>query len=398
MPRTTLVLLLSIGCSDPAPAVSGDAQPVVAPDVVNASPDVAAPPDLGPAEDAPKDVDVEDTAQPMPALSLNAVACDNMAYWPHQLASETRPFMVHYQQAEDLALAEEIRGHLDAAWGAEIDGLGFREPPPDEGLCGPDARLDVFVWAGQESAWVDVLDEYSPTPFNDQVPYMAVDPWSEYGGALLKPTLFHELNHAFQAADDWFEPEIAYEMTATFVEGFLVPDNDEWRFVLDDFQAHPDWTLFRSDDYETWYMYGASLYLHFLVETVFDGDASFTGAMWKGMRGPPKFTDALDDLLAGKGSSLFESVTGFAAWRWSQTPAPAVTGAEIEPEPMLLGSAYVEVPAGAKVEIVGPDHKDVEWVLQQLDGAVVITAVPTGPYNPSQTGDKRYEVALNVVQ
>ena len=34
--------------------------------------------------------------------------------------------------------------------------------------------------------------------------------------------------------------------------------------LLFDFQGNPDWSLDHDDGYETWYMYGAALWLHYI--------------------------------------------------------------------------------------------------------------------------------------
>lgn len=329
-------------------------------------------------------------------LPLSAIPCEHPAGWPHSLESAERPFVVHFQWAQDAPVAAEMRGHLNDAWAAHVDVLGFRPPVPDTGECGPDGRFDVFLWAGQEAAWVDVLGGYPETTHHDQLAYMVVDPWGPYGGELLRATVFHELSHAFQAADDWFESGAVYEMSATYVEGLLVPESDDWEFVLEDFQAHPDWSLLRNDDYETWYMYGAALLLHFLHETWFEDQPSFVGDWWFGMRGSATWADSLEAVLQPKGVTLGDAVAAFAAWRWTASPPPVTTTADVDPDPMLLGSAYVPVPDGAQVTVIAPEDPDVIWALQKVEGAVVLTALPAGPFDPESTYDKRYEVALSV--
>ena len=111
-----------------------------------------------------------------------------------------------------------------------------------------DDRFDVFLWRGQEESFVDVLDSNDATPdVDDWYSYLVVDPWGRYGGALLPLTIAHELNHACQASDDWFETWAVFEWTSTWIES-LVDDELDWTFVLQDFQLQPDWALDYYDD------------------------------------------------------------------------------------------------------------------------------------------------------
>jgi hypothetical protein len=366
--------------------------------------------------------------------------------------------MVHYRPGE-AEMASEVLGLLEGAWQAEIVEWGFAAPLPDEGACGPDDRFDVFIWNGHIECYVDVIAENPNTPWWDFSSFMVVDPGGPYGGDLLDVTLAHELHHASQAAADWYDAWIVYEMTATAIEEWVHPDDNSWMALLEDFQARPDDALDRYDEYETWFMYGAALYLHFLNERYFASDPSFVATMWEGAKSPldfqsdpevnePDYQDALDSMLqAAAGVSYLETVPEFARWRFFTgarddglhfaegalfPPEAAVPMAHslrpgdgplwIDPEPMATGSLYVEVVADAPFEIQWSGDESVQWILQALPGlgpgsdgetielnvgsahvevvngqrVLVLTALPLGPYDPDDRTDARYGGTLTL--
>ena len=370
----------------------------------------------------------------MAPLGWNALACDHAEYWPNQLGSETLPLIVHFAYASQAETAAQALTFLEAAWAAETEVLGFSPPLDDSGVCGPDGRFDVFLWEGQDSAWVEALADAPETPHDDWKTYMVVDPWGDYGGEVLGPTLAHELAHACQATDDWWDIEMIYEATSTFVEALLFPDDLTWSYVLADFQAHADWSLDRNDDYETWYMYGGALYLHWLTATVFEGDPAWIGSLWAGMRNPPganepDFEDSLNALLKEEGGTFVGTVAGFAAWRWDP-PAPfdgygiplaadvpaKQTTVVLDPAPMVLGTVYARVKgaAGATLTVGIDGDAAVAWAVRTTgaqaidptlepatfgaDGTVVlaVTALPLVPEEDDPDGrtDARFGVTL----
>ena len=399
-----------------------------------------------PAEPAGDDGGVD--AAPLPPLPADTAPCTQYDRWPDALASARLPVLVHYRGPAEAAVAAEVLADVEGAWDVEVGRLGFRPPLPDAGRCGPDDRLDVFVWAGVDECYVDVVGENPATPYDDEYAYLVVDPFGPYGGAILDTTVAHELDHVMQSADDWDDLPIAYEMTAVFVEDEVVDAEDQYLAQVVDFQAHPDWSIDRDDGYQTWFMYGAALYLRFVRDRYFAGDAAFIGEVWRRLRSPlgagdPDLEDALDAVLAPRGGSFLASVPEFARWRvYTGTRADAAhleeaaamaeparlarvaatTGGQVAVAPMLLGSAYVDVAGapGARVaiELRGADPA-ARWVVQVVPGAtadgdviaaasgpvvidagrdrtVVVTAMPPGPDDPDDRTDDRYSATLAV--
>lgn len=352
------------------------------------------------ADDA---VDTSDTRlEPLdPFLS----ACDQLERFPENVASETLPILVHHRPGQgDKAI--EVLGHLEFAWGVLIDdgfggGFGFKAPLSDEGLCGPDGRFDAFLWRGAESTYVDVIAENPRTAIDDWSTHMVVDAWGEFAGEMLDATVAHELNHASQAAYDWSESSAVFEMTSTFIEDLVHDDDDNYMFLLDDFQRRPEWAIDHDDGYVSFHMYGGALYLHYLYERFFPSRPGFIVELWERLASPPPgpdgdnepdWIDAVDAMLERRRSSFIDSLIEFARWRYyvarnddglhlseaSLFPDSAevniahrlVTGQSATLRPMMTGTSYVELTGGEVVvlrfTVASPD--EVAFVVQALPG------------------------------
>jgi hypothetical protein len=270
--------------------------------------------------------------------------------------------------------------------------------------------LDVWLWRGLGEAYVASEQDHPATPWNDALVTMVVDPWGPFGREFLASTLAHELNHVFQAAEDWWEHPAVFEMTAQFVEWVVAGNDEVYRDVLRDFQARPEWAVDYNDDYATYFMYGAALYLHYLRDRHFGGEAAFASEMWRRSRSAPgaeldpllnepDFEDALDQMLGSRepGLRFIDTLPEFARWRWYTGPRqdrrhfvgtvriPAVSHAarvelsrearEVELRPMPMGSSYVEV-RGGRPGLRGfwvglepdPGAEDLRWVVQAVPG------------------------------
>ncbi len=327
--------------------------------------------------------------------------CGHPEFWPHSLASADLPVLVHYRDELERGEAQRSLEAIERAWDIETTMLGFRAPLSDGGLCGPDERFDGYVWRSYRGGVSDVITENEETPWDDRINYLIIDPWGPYGGPALEATVAHELNHAMQAVDDWNETPIFFEMSAQFIEDQVYDDANAWIELLYDFQAHPEWALDYNDDYETLYFYGSTLYMFYLREGVFKGDASFLGELWRRCRNPagenePDMADALDSVLRERGASSYEtSILGFARWRWSPRSLDGTDGFEettllpenakvplvatlladdapAESSVMVLGSRYFSVgraePGQQKVLLRFDGDPNVRWVVQTTNG------------------------------
>jgi hypothetical protein len=358
----------------------------------------------------------------------NTIPCNHPEYWPHELRSTGLPLRVHYMLTGDRAMAERVLAGLETAWRVEVDGLGFRPPPSDGGRCGADGAFDAFLWRGHTECYVDVLNSAPGVSWDARIGYMVVDPWGPYGGAILESTLAHEFNHACQMADDWSDCPIVYEMTADFMQKVVVPSDENYREYFADFQSHADWSLDRDDGYRTWYSYGAALYLFYLRDHYFGGDARFVAEMWRRMRNPPadddptlnhpSFEDALDVILGARaGIGFVDSVVELARWRWYTGPrddghhfvdgasfalvpsAAVAVGAgpgQLTVDAMVLGSRYLELSGapGATLHLALASDAAVRWVAQAVpgpagaDGELVDLSAGEAPLSLGETGTR----------
>ncbi len=252
----------------------------------------------------------------------SASACTDSRYWPLAARSGTRPLVVHYSRHSDAEKAREVLAILESSWEIQVDAVGFAAPLPDGGQCGPDNHYDVFLWRGLDGAFVESIADYPATAHDDVTSYIAINPFVPVDRQFVDTTLAHEFNHALQASDDWWESAAIFEMTATYAEALVFPDQDDWFFTIEDFQARPEWSLFYDDGYQTWYMYGAAMFLHFLEQRYYDGDASFVARIWRESRsepaiGHPDYIDAMRlVLMTDLGITLDDAVLEFMQWRW----------------------------------------------------------------------------------
>lgn len=326
--------------------------------------------------------------------------CGHPEFWPHSLESAELPIVMHYRDELERAAAEESLAAVENSWKIETEVLGFTAPYLDDGLCGPDDRFDGFVWRSYRGGVSNVIVENDATLWDDRINYLIVDPWGPYGGPVLAATVAHELNHAMQAVDDWNETAIFFEMTAQFIEDQVYDDANGWIDLLADYQSHPEWSFDYNDDYETLYFYGSALYLFYLREGVFAGDASFVSDVWRRCQNPagvnePDMADALDAVLRERGGSSYEaSILGFARWRWAPRGLDGTDGFEetellpddarvplaatlraseppLESNVMVLGSRYVSVGSAApatEVQVHFDGDPNVRWVVQTTLG------------------------------
>lgn len=363
--------------------------------------------------------------------------------WPYSTTSATHPIRIHWRTRAEEPTAREMLGYLDEAWEVQVDGLGFPAPITDELSdtsfgCGPDERVDVFIFAGIEIAYVDVIVEDTSTLHDDYAAFMVVDPYGENGGPLLLATVFHEFHHLTQAALDWLDAPNIYEMSATFMEEAVLNSHDSWEFQIFDVTDNPEWSIDLDDNYATYFMYGQALYLIFLQHAVFDGDIDFFVQMWRGLASPagepPTYQDALDVLLADRGLSFLETVPLYARWmayvgerddgahfpRGALYPDVAATAVEVDDDvsvtvrPMMLGSAHLDLETSQPVQVALTSSlpASARIVVQQIPGAssdgdvvtlpatvpagsrLVVTVMPTGPYSVFERSNAQIPLTL----
>ncbi|MFO0654770.1 MAG: hypothetical protein U0787_06790 [Polyangia bacterium] len=358
--------------------------------------------------------------------------------FPYSIRSSTLPVLVHYYRPQEEQTAKQALAYVEKGWDYHVNRLGMRQPLTDGGECGPDDSFDVFIWKGHRSCLVNVLGEEPKTPWDDRRGFMVLDPWGPYGGSDLEETVVHEMAHGSQAADDWYESPITFEMSAVFTDQVYAS-----RFIktyFEDFQLHPDWALDRDDKYETWYMYGASMYLLYLKDRYYDGDARFVSRMWLDSRNPPgaekdqtlnepDFVDALDGMLKTKaGVSYEDTVLEFSRWRYytgehaddrhfrhflygqenlaaaklalaaQQEAKPGKISIAADSAPMIHGSSYIELskgtstPATVMVALEAANDPSRRFVVQAVPG---LSPGSDGEFLDLSTGPKPIQFAAD---
>jgi hypothetical protein len=296
-------------------------------------------------------------------LPLHSNPCKHARQWPHEVRSKSLPIAVHYPRGVSAASAEGVLATLERDWGVETTSLGFRAPLTG-GRCGGDDDVDVFVWPGSDD-YVDEVDDAGHA-------YMVIDPAGEGGGDELPTTLAHELNHMCQAADSWDQPAGLYEATSTFVESQVEPALGARAASVADFQAAPEWAPDHDDGYDSWFMYGAELYLEVLRDGFFDGRETAIADLWRGMH-DGNWADAVRSAVAP--ATLDDTIARMAVWRWYVGPRDdghhLANAAELDPpayageaapgtrhltlgEVDALGTSYVAIDRGmAEVRVRG---------------------------------------------
>jgi hypothetical protein len=371
------------------------------------------------------------------------------AKWPYNLS--TPRLYVHYQAAGDLAMAQTVLADVEDAWTKQMTQGGSRVPLADGGLAGPDSRFDVYLQRGLNSLYVQAVAANDATTWDDYSTAMVLDPWGQYGGVEMRPNVFHELRHASQAVDDWWEHPFLFEAEATAWEAVYY-GYDRIDYVWADYQAHPEWMPFKNDKYFTWYMYGGAMFFLWLRQNVFANSLAFTNDMWLASRNPagtnePDFCDALSPLLAARSTTLFDQLTSFARARWytgsrangtldggasiaevapkSHVRASGATRTSFIPSPEVLGTIYtvvtaaptdgatlrvslssVDAKAKPVVQVVGQGTGD--RVLDLSSGSATVSVVggqvvlavtmqpSNGQFDPDTAGTQLYKATVNI--
>lgn len=386
--------------------------------------------------------------------------CEHLDFWPFQLESKKFPILIHYRDPVEKKIAEESLNLIEYAWEFETNILKFAPPLLDEGKCGTDEKFDVFIWRTYKGCVVDTIAENDKTLWDDVFTYMILDPWGPYGGDFLDATIAHELNHAMQAVYDWNETAIFFEMTSQFIEEKVYDEDNNWKNFLYDYQQNPHLSFDYNDDYETWYMYGSSLYLLYLEKAIFKEDKTFVAKIWENCKNKPgenepDFEDALDNLLKNKAQiSFIDSVIEFSKWRYYTSTrddgkhfdegdtftedslvkiekeviaTPQII--RIEEGPMLLGVQYITLikpnNLSSPILLEFDGDKKVKWSIQIVPGidnendgeilnfdpvskmaqisfgnlnerTLVILALPLEEYDPDKRSNDRYSYSINI--
>ena len=209
----------------------------------------------------------------------------------HEVVSPSGRFRVHYDtEGPDAVGPADADGNglpdyvdltlavADSAWHVQVEDLGYRKPPTDEGFGGGD-EVDIFLTdlgrSGRYGLTVPLSDgdrgpAYLEIDNDFENPVFGTDrrcrgyPGSR-GPDALRVTLAHEFFHVvqfgyYQRLDgSWWQ-----EATATWMEDVIHPGANDYFQYLCDFLGSPGRALDGGDPQVDFHAYGASLFAFFL--------------------------------------------------------------------------------------------------------------------------------------
>ncbi|MGA1824609.1 MAG: MXAN_6640 family putative metalloprotease [bacterium] len=231
-----------------------------------------------------------------------------------------------------LTYVKSVASVLDTVYNVEINTMGYPAPPDDNNKDdnGGDEKFDVYImdcgavgFFGYVSSVGKATDATSGDEANSYYSFMVLDndfsstqfPESTPTGAL-KVTAAHEYHHAIQFGININSSLWYGEITSTWMEDQVFDDVDDNREFLADFFNSPEVSLdYEGDDY---HYYGAWIWNEF-IET--NWGQNTIKLIWDELDpyGSDSAIVAIDTVLAGKGSTLQEAFTEFAAKNYSKT-------------------------------------------------------------------------------
>ena len=277
----------------------------------------------------------------------------------------------------------EIAGAaLDSAWHLEVEVLGYRVPPSDQGVDGEE--YDVYLKEiGPTYYGLTYPDQYGPTTSS----YIELD--NNYAEATywiqgiegLRVTAAHEFFHAvqygyYQGADGiWWQ-----EASATWMEEVAYPEADDYLHYLSDFLNYPEQALDKNSGGNDPHIYGATLFAHFLDQRY---ERSLIRSLWEeiGQRGSAGLEHFDRVLRRVRSGGLGEVVSEFAVWNYftGTRSWPGHFYAEGDKYP-LVHTRSLDTPA--KVAVQHSDFLDhlastyVRLKPQQRPGGLSLTFAP----------------------
>jgi len=372
--------------------------------------------------DTPGFSEIDGALRPDPFSSLDL--------WPNRVESRVYPVTVRYQDDGDESDAIRVTRYLEQAWRANEE-AGLRAPF----AYAPDGsnRFTAFLWRDLEACLALSGARASGASWEAHESFLVLDIWSGCGGEHMDAVVAHELHQAVTLAYDPWEDPVFRVASATWFQDLAFDEDNLYFDMLADFQARPEWAITHDDGFQSYYAYGASLFLMFLSERYYDDGARFLSAIWEASRGTrgsgsiyqplasttdnPTWAHGLE-LTLPQGVSLADALTEFARWRWfvgersrdsfsesALFPSDAeidLRGVDLSEGPHI--QSHVEV-TGSRYFVLERDGRDevslafegddaVDWVLHTGDGQqitsdtldfagqptmlLIVTAVPRG--------------------
>ncbi|MCD6117825.1 hypothetical protein J7K93_12475 [bacterium] len=258
---------------------------------------------------------------------------------PNSFVSPQKLFKIHYttEQSDSSSVSnadldnsgvpdyvEETAYSLDYSFHVEVENMGFKSPPDDNNIDGPE--WDVYI--------MDLNGFYGYTSYSDRsgggwITYIVID--NDYketntkGIKGMRVTTAHEFNHVIQFGYNFRDTDIfLMEACATWMEDVVYDYVNDYIYYLPEF--------FRGSNYSFSYnsgmrMYGECLWFHYLSKRF--GDKHLVPSIWENIVTLPVI-DAIDKTLKTHGSSFNDELSLF--YTWNATTGPMSDTARFYPE------------------------------------------------------------------
>ena len=239
---------------------------------------------------------------------------------PESLVSPSARFKIHYTlEGGDAATPEfiaEVAAAFDQVYDFEINRLGYRPPPSDFGLAGPE--YDVYVHdipdygatiseypSGESdrpsgySSWTEIDNDFTHTPTK--------------GIPAMKVTAAHEFFHMIQVGyRDWdlypIDTRFLYEMCSTWMEDQAYPEVNDYFYSL---SAYFDAADLPFNTFNGMHEYGISVF-NFMLEKKYG--PGVIRRIWEIHTRESNPFSALDRALSENGSQLSIEFADFSIW------------------------------------------------------------------------------------
>ena len=260
------------------------------------------------------------TAQNFQAIRDHGVAAANTR--PESIGfidSTTIPIRVHYQEGVELSYVEEMRAAAEASWQVLFEEIGFPPPHPDGELGGND-RFDFYVVTDLMEGvggYTGFSGYYEESDRIDAFGYIVLA--HNVDSRLRRGVVAHELSHASQIAQDFWEHLSFMEGTAVWVTNRVFPDeNMAWRYFTF-FQDEP-YTALNYTSITAPFQYGTGMWVTYLEEKFGDGTGTFLQQVWNDLsqneyNNEPDYLDSISSQLQHRGIDFASSFREFGAWR-----------------------------------------------------------------------------------
>lgn len=217
----------------------------------------------------------------------------------------TVPARCHWAQPAQRELCDIVITAVETSWPAQVEGMGFHAPMPDD-----DGVLDLYITAVGTAGGAYALGTYEDEDPGDgrmgSHAFIALSPDIPRG--ILHSFVGHEFNHVLQYGTDFTENALTlWEGSANVADWYTHGDVPLAEFSLADFQAVP-WAGLVLDSYQLYeqhgvynfYEYGAMLW-NLYLEAEHGGGGEATAALWAageqvGWTNEPDVLDALDEV------------------------------------------------------------------------------------------------------